>query len=219
MKSKKTLRILSLLGFLLLIAPFYQQCTGIKRVEDPEGFQAIDTTDIQTPNVEYNESIDSINEVKIDTLGNEKIIEPAFYQKIYYFIDDESNQNAFELALNLKVFFEAPFEELIDEMQKNFKKNDFGSLILLTQSFSFIIIILISFFNCFLVYFHTKNLIWIRKLSIINLFFIFISLISIIIFDPFFETYKQIKWGYYAFTAVQIAIWYISKKNITRKIY
>ena len=46
MKSIRTLRLLSLFGFLLLIAPFYDQCNGhgMKKVEEAPAVEVIDTT-------------------------------------------------------------------------------------------------------------------------------------------------------------------------------
>jgi hypothetical protein len=60
----------------------------------------------------------------------------------------------------------------------------------------------------------SKRIKWVYKLSIANTSFLIITIICILFFDNLFESYKQIKWGYYAFTLVKIGIWYASKLRI-----
>lgn len=219
MKSNQSLRILSLVGFLLLIAPFYDQCNGrgMKQAAVPVEDVAVDNIAAVIPSIDYNKSIENDNKVN-DSIINETISEPAFYQKVYNLIDDEDNLNAFELAYMSEGFFEKLFteyKELKEELSKDFKKQDYEGLFLLVRSLSFVFILLISF--SLLILSLKKRIEWVRKLSLLNLFFILITLICILFFDGLFETYKQIKWGYYAFTFVQIAIFYTSKLNSETK--
>lgn len=219
MKSNQSLRILSLVGFLLLIAPFYDQCNGrgMKQAAVPVEDVAVDTIAAVIPSIDYNKSIENDNKVN-DSIINETISEPAFYQKVYNLIDDEDNLNAFELAYMSEGFFEklfTDFKKLKEEFSKDFRKHDYVDFFFLIRSFSFSLIVLISFGT--LVLSITKRTERVHKLSLLNLFFILITLICILFLDPFFETYKQIKWGYYAFTFVQIAIFYTSKLNSETK--
>lgn len=90
MKSTSLLRVMSLFGFLLLIAPFYDQCNekGMKskKAEEAEtsAIDAKDSTQVQKTEVK-----EEIN------LNLEK--EP-FLTRAYEFIDDEETQNTYELV-------------------------------------------------------------------------------------------------------------------------
>jgi len=215
MKSIHTLRLLSLLGFLLLMAPFYDQCNGrgMKKSEAPAEEYMVDTTAIETPTVKNNNSIER-NPIVKDSIVDVKTIETPFYVKAYEFIDVESNQNAFELANMSSVYFEGSYAEFRKEVIKDFKKHKYDGLSLFIRSFSFVFIVLISF--SILILSFLKRIKLVCKLSIVNLSFILITLICILFFDSLFETYEQIKWGYYAFTLVQIGIYYSSKLQILK---
>lgn len=212
MKSNQTLRILSLVGFLLLIAPFYQQCNG--KVEVPTEEVAVDTTAIEIPSFDKNKSITENSKTE-DSIVQQEKVEFSTFQKAYNLIDDDGNENAFELSLQFNAYFEGSFEEFKKELFKDFSEHDYGGLFFIIRSFLFCLIVLFSFFLFMLSF--TKRMNWVHKLSKINLFFILTTIICILFLDPFFETYKQIKWGYYAFTFVQIAIFYTSKLNSKTK--
>ncbi|WP_396185148.1 hypothetical protein [Flavobacterium sp.] len=214
MKSIRTLRLLSLLGFLLLMAPFYDQCNGhgMKKAEAPTKELMVDTTAIESLTVKNNNSIER-NPIAKDSIVDLKTIETPLYVKAYEFIDVESNQNAFELANMSSIYFEGSFAEFKEELSKDFKKHKYDGLSLFIRSFSFVFIMFITF--SILILSFTKRIKWVYKLSIANLSLILITLICILFFDDLFETYKQIKWGYYAFTLVQLGIFYTSKYQIT----
>lgn len=214
MKSIRILRLLSLLGFLLLMAPFYDQCNGhgMKKAEAPTKELMVDTTAIESLTVKNNNSIER-NPIAKDSIVDLKTIETPLYVKAYEFIDVESNQNAFELANMSSIYFEGSFAEFKEELSKDFKKHKYDGLSLFIRSFSFVFIMFITF--SILILSFTKRIKWVYKLSIANLSLILITLICILFFDDLFETYKQIKWGYYAFTLVQLGIFYTSKYQIT----
>lgn len=214
MKSVRTLRLLSLLGFLLLIAPFYDQCNGhgMRKSEAPVEVPAVDTTAVDSPESKINNS-NEVNDVENDSIVNVEKSETPFYQKAYEFIDDNDNQNAFELAEISTAYFEGPFSKFKEELFKDLKKHKYDGLSLPIRSFSFVFIVFITFLM--LILSCLKRIKWVYKLSIANISFVIITLICILFFDSLFETYKQIKWGYYAFTLVQIGIWYTSKIKIT----
>jgi len=217
MKSIRTLRLLSLLGFLLLMAPFYDQCNGhgwTKNVDAP-AVEAIDTTAVETSSVKNNTPIVVEKEsiINSDTITEIKKEDIPIYKKAYEFVDDVTNENAFELAIISSAYFEGSYAEFRKEVIKDFKKHKYDGLSLFIRSFSFVFIVLISF--SILILSFLKRIKLVCKLSIVNLSFILITLICILFFDSLFETHKQIKWGYYAFTLVQIGIYYSSKLEIS----
>ena len=215
MKSIRILRLFSLLGFLLLIAPFYDSCG--KKAEAPAEEVMIDTTAIESPtkiNIPILEEKELI--INEDSIAEIKVEETAFYLKAYKFIDDEETLNAYELANISSVYFEGSFAEFKEELSKDFKKHKYDGLSLFVRSFSFVFLVFITF--SILILSLLKRVKWVYKLSFLNIFLILITLICILFFDDLFETYKQIKWGYYAFTLVQIGILYTSKYQIANPI-
>lgn len=225
MKSIRTLRLLSLLGFLLLIAPFYDQCNGhgMKKAEEGPAVEAIDTTAVVVDTIAVtNRAVKDNNPIlaekepiiKNDTITEIKKEEIPSYVKAYEFVDEEETLNAYELANISSAYFEGSFAEFREELIKDFKKHKYDGLSLFILSFSFVFIVLISF--SILILSFTKRIKWVYKLSIVNLSFILITLICILFFDSLFETYKQIKWGYYAFILVQLGIFYTSKLQISK---
>jgi hypothetical protein len=221
MKSIRTLRLLSLLGFLLLIAPFYDQCNGhgMKKAEKAPAVEAIDTTAVETSSVKNNTPILVEKEpiINKDSITEIKRKETPFYQKAYEFIDVDNNQNAFELAFVSRTYIEGSFAEFKKELAKDFKKHKYDALSLFIRSFTFVFIVITSF--SILLLSLLKRIKWVYKLSIVNISLILITLICILFFDSLFETYEQIKWGYYAFTLVQIGIYYSSKLQISKTKY
>lgn len=230
MRLTGRLRLLCFLGFLLLMAPFYETCS-CKRKEAEVVVEevSVDTTVVIEPDidttivktkvpVEIDTSInDSLARIT-DSIQKVEIKEIPFYQKVYEFIDDEDNYNAFELAeisINLfdskEITFKGIVNEIIEDFRKN-KKNKYEGISMIIGSLSFVFIILISILLILFSLF--KKLRWVYKLSITNLILILLTLICIIFFQTTFESYKQIKWGYYAFTLVQIAIFIYSRKYL-----
>ena len=216
MKPVCVLRLSSLLGFLLMMAPFYDQCNGhgMKKAEPVVATTLIDTTAVETPSVKNNKPflVEKEQIINKDFTSKIKRKETPFYIKAYKFIDDENNQNAFELADMSRAYFEGSFAEFKEELSKDFKKHKYDGLSLFIRSFSFVFIVITSFFILILSF--LGRIKGVYKLSSVNIFLIVITLICILFFDSLFETYKQIKWGYYAFITVQLAIYYTSKIKI-----
>lgn len=204
MKSTSLLRVLSLLGFLLLIAPFYDQCNGkgikYKKAEKAE-VSAIDAKDsIPVQKTEVKE------EVK---LNSEK---DSFFTRVYEFIDDEETQSAYELSEFLKVYHDMTFADFKADVKEDFKNNKYDPISYLIRSIAFLSIIIFTLLQLFSSIF--KRYKTIHKLSILNLVSLLIGIICIVFFDSLFETYQQIKWGFYAFFVVQIALFYFSKRQL-----
>lgn len=225
MKSIRALRLLSLLGFLLLMAPFYEQCTGKKAEEAPvaEAIDTtavvIDTTAVETPSVKNNTPIlvEKENRINADSITEIKRKETPFYVKAYEFVDDRETLNAYEFAVNSKCLFEGSFSELKKDIKEGIKENNYSGFFCYLINFCFLLIILFSISIFILSFFNRVKLIC--KFSKINLVLLLITIVCILLFDPFFETYKQFKWGYYAFTLVQIGIYYSSKLQISKAKY
>lgn len=227
MKSIRTLRLLSLLGFLLLMAPFYDMCNGhgMKKVVEaqPEEFidttaVVIDTTAIETAVVKNNTPIVVEKEpiINNDTITEIKTEEISFYQKAYEFVDEEETLNAYEFASLGTCLFEGSFSDLKKDIKQGIKENDYSGFFMYLRTYCFLFIILFLISMLFLSFFNRVKLI--HRFSKINLVLLIITIICTSLFDPFFETYKQIKWGYYAFILVQIGIFYSSKLQISKPI-
>jgi len=214
MKSVRSLRFLSLLGFLLLIAPFYQQCTWKKAEEAPVA-EVIDTSGIQTPSFKNNNPIlvEKQNSINTDSITEIKKEDIPIYKKAYEFVDDSGTLNAYEFVVSSFGLFEGSFSEFIKGVKQNIKENDYGMFIFHLKNFSFLLIILFSISILILSFFNRVKLI--NRFSIIVLVLLFVTIICLIVL-PFFTTYKQFKWGYYAFTLVQIGIYYSSKLQISK---
>ena len=73
--------MLSLLGFLLLLAPFYDHCNGHgMKIAEANTEASIDTTTVETDSVKIETT--QINKVDIDTLRNSTSLEKTpFYEK------------------------------------------------------------------------------------------------------------------------------------------
>lgn len=220
MKSNTKLRLLSGFAFLLLLAPFYNSCNGkyffskdVAKTEEPTATEVpligegIDSTFVK-------DTISNQKDISVtDTIA--KAIEVPFYQKTYEFIDDGDTENAIELAGHLPNLlggiFEKPFKETIIECKEGIRERNFSGLSLIIASLCFVIIVINTFIVLCLTSFKRLRLIY--KLTIISLICVSISLVCIVFFVPFFETYKQIKWGYYAFIITQLLILRFSKKQ------
>lgn len=231
MKSLSLLRVLSLLGFLLLVAPFYQQCSGgfMRQAEAPaEEAPIVETIPEGLDSLAIKKITDSISKETISMRLKDSVAEvksqdsinrlTPFYQKAYEAIDDETNDNAYEMAwrsvgfyVNLIKDSEGYWNELQKDLQKN--KFDLIEMPLRLTSFVFIIIFTISVFTLSFKN-QYKKIILLTKW---NLILLGISLLCIVFFDNCFHDYSQIKWGYYAFFAVQIGIIYLSRKLLKER--
>ena len=201
MKPNPSLRILCLLGFLLLMAPFYDSCNGhlMKQVEaDAEATP--DTTAVEIDSVKIDST--EISKIEVDTITTP--FEISFPEKAYEFIDDENSESAFEFA---KISLNSILEFDYAEFKKGIKKDGYKGLFFFLKNLCFSIIVLITFFN--LVFSILKRTNWIYRLSILNLILLSITMLCIFL-EGLFENISQIKWGYYAFIIVQIGVYVIS---------
>jgi hypothetical protein len=207
MKTTKTLRLLSLLGFLLLLAPFYDSCNGqrMKQIESVDA-EAADTAVVEVDTLKIDTT--EISKVQIDTISNSvENYEPSIFYEAYEFIDDDDSENAFEFAkTNINAFFEFDYKEFKAELKKEGCKVIFFQLKNLCFSFIVLVTIMILLFSFF------KKINWIYKLSIANLVLLVITIICIFQ-EGLFERFQQIKWGYYAFIITNLLIFYYSKPN------
>jgi len=189
------IRFLSILGFLLLFAPMFQQCVGVMKevaIEEP-------AIDIKVS--EFKEPIDSIsvqnsNDLYKKDLKHEKA---ADFFKIF---DSSESSNAFEYT---KLFYDFNKDVLFEN--ETFNKKD---LLIYLQTFMItllvinqIVIVLLSFF---------KKITHLKKLLIANLIFLFFGLICFVL-QSTFETYTQIKYGFYLLVMQQSYFLYFLKRN------
>ncbi|WP_291131933.1 hypothetical protein [Flavobacterium sp. UBA7682] len=207
MKTTRTLRLLSLLGFLLLLAPFYDSCNGqrMKQIESVDA-ASVDTTVVEVDTVKIDTT--EISKVQIDTISNSvENYEPSIFYEAYEFIDDDDSENAFEFTkTNINAFFEFDYNEFKTELKKEGYKVIFFQL--KNLCFSFIVLVTIMG----LLFSFSKKTNWIYKLSITNLVLLAITIICIFL-EGLFEDIRQIKWGYYAFIITNLLLFYYSKPN------
>lgn len=116
MKTNRLLRVLSLLGVLLLLAPFYDSCDG-------GGFRKVRDTEV-----------------------NGKTIEIPLYLKVYDVIVDDQSFNAFQIAsLSFFAIQESTFTEFKHEVSKTFQKKGWYTDVGMLISFFFDVVLLLSF--------------------------------------------------------------------------
>jgi hypothetical protein len=121
MKTNRLLRVLSLFGVLLLMAPFYDSCDG-------HYFHKINTSN-----------------------GKEVITEKPFTQKVYDIVVDDEAFNAFQIAsLSYYAIKESTFTEIKNDVAKSVEKKSWYKDIEILVSFFFDVVILLSFFLLFL---------------------------------------------------------------------
>lgn len=199
--------MLSLLGFLLLLAPFYDHCNGhrMKMVESTAA-ACVDTTAVEPDSIKINAT--EVNKVKVDTINNLKTIaETPFYVKAYNFIDDDDSENAFEIAeININCVLEFNYKEFKEGIKS---KDGYKGVFFQLKNFSFLLICIVTLLISILSF---KNIQRVHKLSRLNLILLFITVICLFL-EGLFETISQIKWGYYAFIITNLLIFYYSKTN------
>jgi hypothetical protein len=216
MKSIVWLRVFSLLGFLLLVAPFYQQCTFGRQADAPA--EEAPVTEEIVPAVS-----DSINlleaKAEQDSLSAQKIGDSIYekqipiYVKAYEFIDEENSDNAYEMALrSFKFIVETSrdFPAYKSEVAEDWNKNEYDLIALPIQLFAFIPIVILTSTNLY--YSFKRNPKRNSLFALLNLILLTISFLCIVFFDSFFDTWKQIKWGFYVFPLVQVGIIVVSCK-------
>jgi hypothetical protein len=207
MKTNRLLRILSLLAFLLLIAPFYDSCDGRgMKQADSNAEATADTTAVQIDSVKIDST--EIDTVKIDTLDAAKNAQISFSDKVYDFIDDEDSSSGFELAY---INFGHTGKELKEEVIRVWNEKKWYANLFVYICFIFEFIVLISF-SVFILSF-TKKLKLLNKLTLINTILTLITLSYIIFLEESFDHFRQIKWGYYAFIIINLLIFYYSKPS------
>lgn len=189
MKTTKRLRLLSLLGFLLLMAPFYDSCENRKN-----GF------------------VKSYDEYD----ANGKPVEKTFLQNVYNVVVDDLSLNGFQIAsFSIYGVQDLTFQEFKTEVSKAFKQEEWYKDLGMVISFVFDIIIVISF-GLILLTFSNKTIL-LNKLALTNTILIILTLLYIILLESSFEHFRQIKWGYYAFIITNVFIFYYSKLALKRQ--
>jgi hypothetical protein len=139
MRTIRMLRVLSLLGFLLLFAPFYDSCNGpgIKKANE-NAEASVDSTAVATDS----KAIESteIAKTEVDTITNSVLnYETSIWEKAYDVIDDDDSENAFEFSqMSIISIFEFNFQEF----KIGIKKDGVGGLFFVLKNFSFLLIVI-----------------------------------------------------------------------------
>jgi hypothetical protein len=213
MKTTRTLRLLSLLGFLLLLAPFYDHCYGHMMKE----VVAVDAVATDTTSIEVDSTVidtTEIDQMEIDTLSVDTEGEgTSIIEKAYEFIDDDDSENAYEIALLNKEYFKMTFDEFATGMKEGIAKKEYGGFFFILKNTCFAFIIIITIFIFLSSFNNSKR---VHKLSRVNLVLLLITVVSLFL-EGLFETITQIKWGYYAFIVTNFLIFYYSKLALKQK--
>ena len=206
MKTNRLFRVLSLLGFLLLMAPFYDSCNGHRMKQaDANAEATIDSTAVETDSI----LIDSTETAKteVDTINNSvENYEPSFADNAYEFIDDEDSENAFEFA---KVSLDTILDFDYEGLKKELKEGKYGIIFFELKNFTFILIVIVTLLILILSF---ENGRLVRKFSKLNLILLLITVFSLFL-EGTFEQINQIKWGYYVFIITNLLIFYYSKRH------
>jgi len=211
MKTTRTLRLLSFLGFLLLLAPFYDSCNGagFTRVQEAADAPVWDTTTVEIDSLSTHANVTA--ETKADkTQDVFEEYKPSLVEKTYDAIVDEESFTGFEIASFL-IFAvqDITFKEFKEEISKSFKMDDWYKDIGMFISFLFDFIVLISFTLLILSFLKKQKLF--ARLAFTNCILVIITFLYIIGLEKSFEHIRQIKWGYYAFIITNLLIFYYSR--------
>jgi hypothetical protein len=231
MKAKIFPRILSIIGFLLLVAPFYQQCVGMKQTEAPAEEAPVTTEVIPqgTDSITYARRSDSIQKAfvlqnvkdSIAAVKTQDSIERvmASYEKLYRAIDDEHNENAFEMAYQsfefINIIFNDPQKYWNEFKEQNYNKSDLTYIVRPIWLVAFVFIIVFTFIGMIASFVKSDRLIY--KMAKWNVILLSVAFGSIFL-DCWFKQIDQFKWGYYLFGIVQFLIVYISENNLKGRI-
>lgn len=214
MRKAGWIRVLSIIAFLLLLAPFYDQCGSSRMRKETESTEIVAVMDSSI--VETHEIINA-EEISTDTVSEVVEEEEAtFIQKAYDFFDDSNNENAFELALMGSCYLEPDYlinirEAYREEQQRDTGGNPSNAFVLPLREICIVFIILVTLVHLILSFVKRND--WAYKLSIVNLNLMAISLMLIFLFDDFFKNFSQIKWGCYMFIISQITLLKLSKNK------
>lgn len=144
--------------------------------------------------------------------ANGKLIEKTFLQNIYNVVVDDLSFNGFQIAsFSIYGVQDITFKEFQAEVSNAFKKEEWYKDLGIVISFVFDIIIVISFGLILLTFSDRIRLF--SNLTLANTILILFTLLYIIFLESSFEHLRQIKWGYYAFLATNMLLFYYSKSN------
>jgi hypothetical protein len=210
METNRLLRMLCLLAFLLLIAPFYDMCNGRgMKQADANAEATADSTVVAVDSVATEIDTTQLHRMDIDTVTSIVAVEETpFYQKAYDFIDDDNSESALEYS---KIFIDQAQEFNYKDFKKGTKEEGYDGLFFYLKNLCFLFIVILTFLN--LIFSFLKKTNWIYKFSKVNLILLSITVICLFL-EGLFETISQIKWGYYAFIIVNLLLFYYSGKSL-----
>ncbi len=212
---RKGIRFLAVISFLLLVAPFYDQCAGgmqeETQAEQPPLAVITQNGAAGSNPVDSNpRALEPDSIAAAGTWGSISKYKP-FERKMYDLIDDPSNDNAFELAadgwkwwgylLNEPHTYWAEARSCADNCRYTY----ISRLILLG---AFTPIIVLTFVGLVLSF--TRYIRLVHQTAITTAILLFFAMICILL-DCQFEEFGQIKWGYWTFSLVQLILIAASK--------
>jgi hypothetical protein len=195
--KKSMIRLLSIFGFLLLFAPMFQQCVGVMKEVSNE----MPAVDINV--LESEEITDSISVKSSEDLFNEDLIHENENENNFFKIFDLSEAtNGFEYT---KLFYDLSRDLLVGNDSLENK-----DILLYSQTLMISLIVINSIFIIFFSFFNKIH--HVKKLLISNIIFLAICLLCFVL-QSTFETYTQIKYGFYLLVIHQTCFLYFLKKS------
>lgn len=147
-----------------------------------------------------------------ETEYNGKTVEIPLYRKVYDVIVDDQSFNAFQIAsLSFYAIKEATFTDIKNDIVKSVKLKDWYKDIGIVFSCIFNIVILLSVSLLILSFTQRHSLF--KKVALVNLVLIVVTICYLIFLEKSFVHFSQIKWGYYAFILNSAFMYYHATKR------
>ena len=152
-----------------------------------------------------------LHEIKT-TNGKEVIAEKSFKQKVYDIVVDDQSLSAFQIAsLSFYAIKEATFTDIKNDIVKSVKRKDWYKDLGIVFSCIFNVVILLSVSLLILSFTQRHSLF--KKVALVNLVLIVVTISYLIFLEKSFVHFTQIKWGYYAFISNSAFMYYYATKR------
>lgn len=196
MGANMLLRSISVLTFLLLVAPFYDHCNGQRmKMKEERRVEVVTFDSLALDSTRVNPVREQIQSSLKTKSPDENLLETLFKE-----IDDPDSESAFEMAklgtdFIVMVFTDLDAGDWDEFLAQSFSKK-IGTIAFYSQLLAFVFIVPLCLLCAILSFtrFRKTHCRFLAALSI----FIAIAVLSLA-FDRLLEDIRQIKWGYYVF--------------------
>ncbi|NUY79682.1 hypothetical protein HUK80_02145 [Flavobacterium sp. MAH-1] len=228
MNRQNQIRILSWAAVLLLFAPMYRQCNGGRSNPEKPAEEAYPVEQVEAINEDSLSAseIDSLEKLK-QTVESQLVECPPYQEENektqteivlefaeHYMLDPfrvYDGDNAYEMAY----YGALEIWNYLSDIQKSnadFRKESAKSKqISICQTLRFVSFFVIVFQTWLVAIFVDRRKKLGMRLMYSNMVFLAIAIVTIFP-DPWFETWNQIKWGFYAYIAIQLVLFFLTWK-------